>query len=110
MVRLRFSAVPIGASALLLSLSILVATFAFAADTPPIVGNWIGTLPVGQQGLRIALHINRDAAGDLTASIDSPDQNAFDLAGDKVFFKGGQLSFKVPSVNAGYWGNLSPRR
>jgi pimeloyl-ACP methyl ester carboxylesterase len=108
MVRLRFSAVPIGASALLLSLSILVATFAFAADTPPIVGNWIGTLPVGQQGLRIALHINRDAAGDLTASIDSPDQNAFDLAGDKVFFKGGQLSFKVRSVNAGYWGNLSP--
>jgi hypothetical protein len=40
------------------------------------------------------------APGNLTASIDSPDQNAFDIDGDKVVFKGGQLSFKVPSINA----------
>ena len=46
-----------------------------AAD---ITGDWLGTLEVGATRLRIVFHISKNATG-LTATIDSPDQNASGL-------------------------------
>ncbi len=110
MVHLRLSVVlsAIGTLAALLLLCLNVAAPAVVPDAPPIVGDWIGTLRMGQQGLRIALHVNRDASGDFTVTIDSPDQKAFDPDCDQLIFRGGQLSFRVPTINAIYWGTLSP--
>lgn len=51
-----------------------------AADTARFVGDWVGTLTVGQTDLRVVMHVQTDAAGRLVGTMDSPDQGATGLS------------------------------
>ena len=75
--------------------------------TPGVAGNWLGALDVGGFKLRLVLKISQSAEGKLTATVDSLDQNAKDLAVDTITFQDGTLKFEMKALNASYVGTLS---
>jgi hypothetical protein len=69
-----------------------------------LAGEWKGSL-MGQ--LPLVLHLEVDAKGALTATMDSPSQGANGLAGDNVKLgDGAALSFDIPSVGGSYAGTV----
>ncbi|MBP7206201.1 MAG: alpha/beta hydrolase, partial [Candidatus Cloacimonetes bacterium] len=81
---------------------LLLALVAFcslaAAD---ITGDWHGMLDVGGQKLRIVFHIRVAEAG-LSATMDSPDQNAFDLPMSEVSFTDQRLELALDFASITY--------
>lgn len=75
--------------------------------TPGIEGNWQGTLDVGSFKLRLILKISKAADGKLTATMDSLDQSANDLAVDTISFQDGTLKFEMKKLSASYVGTLN---
>jgi uncharacterized protein len=75
--------------------------------TPGIEGNWQGTLDVGAAKLRLILKISKAADGKLSATMDSLDQNANDLAVDTITFQDGTLKFEMKRIGASYEGTLN---
>jgi hypothetical protein len=70
-------------------------------------GDWQGTLKAGGAEIRVVVHISRNAAGDLTASFDSPDQGATGIKAGPVDLHGTKLNFTVISIGGGYEGTLN---
>jgi fermentation-respiration switch protein FrsA (DUF1100 family) len=58
------------------------AGFADAQDLEEadVTGSWVGTLDAAGQELRLVFHIVRDHSGQLSGTMDSPDQGAYGLA------------------------------
>jgi hypothetical protein len=84
--------------------------FASEAATPVVdpVGDWIGILDVGSP-LRVALHVKR--TGDkLTATADSLDEDAFDIAVQAIVADGDRLNFEVQSIQGRYAGSWDPAK
>ena len=80
--------------ALLLGLRI-VPSRAMAADTPPIVGNWEGTLdPGAQPKKRIVVHISAAQDGSLSGTIDYPDQDTSGIQITAITYKEPTLHFE----------------
>jgi beta-lactamase regulating signal transducer with metallopeptidase domain len=69
------------------------------AVSDPAIGDWIGALKTPD--LRIALHI-RPGDGADHASLDSPDQGAYDLEVSSVTSKDGKLALELPKLKASY--------
>jgi serine-type D-Ala-D-Ala carboxypeptidase/endopeptidase len=92
-------------------------TFVMTAAAEPlgVAGIWTSTLEtfycLGPNcrpiNLHLVLHVTADSAGKLGASLDSVDQGAMDLPGDKVVLKGNAFSFDIPSVRGDYKGTIS---
>jgi len=82
-----------------------IATSSQAA--PGIEGNWQGTLDVGAAKLRLVLKISKAADGKLTATMDSLDQSANDLAVDSISFQDGTLKFEMKRLSASYVGTIN---
>lgn len=76
---------------------------AHAADARDPIGTWQGTL---QGQLRVVLHVARDSAGALGATLDSPDQGATGLPVDRVTFAGDSLRLEMPRLTAGFEGRM----
>jgi hypothetical protein len=56
-----------------------------SAKQQPVVGTWQGSLPNGMGGqIRVVLKVRQTAEGALTATMDSPDQNASDIPVAKI--------------------------
>ena len=105
----RFSAAIRALTAILFT---LVAVFAFMTTAAPVAtsgvaGIWTGTLQAGCSPLRLVLHVAADSAGNLGVSLDSIDQRAMGLPGDKIIVKGNALSFDIPSVGGNYQATVS---
>ena len=64
---------------------ILIGVMSYSQDKN-IVGTWNGKLEVGGIDLRLTFNIS-DTSGALTATMDSPDQGAFDIPMDNVIFE-----------------------
>lgn len=79
-------------------------TTAQTVTAASLAGEWKGSL-MGQ--LPLVLHLDVDAKGALTATMDSPSQGANGLAGDNVKLDGGSLSFDIPSVGGNYAGTIN---
>jgi hypothetical protein len=93
-----------GASiAIVLMLS--MATGACLAQEPQ--GDWKGALEVGAAKLRLQLHVNKDAAGAYTATLDSLDQGAMAIPVEKVTLAGQSLTLDFPSLQAVYQATIS---
>ena len=75
--------------------------------TPGVEGNWLGALDVGGFKLRLVLKISKSPDGKLTATVDSLDQNAKNLAVDTITFEDGTLKFEMKALHASYVGTLS---
>lgn len=89
---------------------LLVGTLALAslAAAQAIEGTWLGTLTAGPVKMRLALKIGRAADGSLSATLDSIDQGAKDLAIDSIQLDGQTLKFEMKRLQAGFQGAGSP--
>ncbi len=69
------------------------------------VGNWVGPLQVTPDvRLPLIVHIERDEAGTLGGTMDSPTQGVRGMPLDGVAAEAGSLSFEVPSIGGSYAG------
>jgi pimeloyl-ACP methyl ester carboxylesterase len=75
--------------------------------TSGVEGNWQGALEVSAFKLRLVLKISKAPDGKLTATVDSLDQSAKDLAVDTITFQDGTLKFEMKALGASYVGTLS---
>ncbi len=76
-----------------------------------IIGTWNGSFTVEPPGadsvtLRIVFHIEAADEG-FTSTLDSPDQNAFDIPTDATTFAEKELSIKIEQLGFGYTGKLT---
>jgi pimeloyl-ACP methyl ester carboxylesterase len=79
---------------------------AFQDPSPPaIVGTWEGTLEAA--GLRLVFHVETAEGGELTGTMDSPDQGATGIPASSVTFADGALTFEVQNLGMTYEGTLS---
>ena len=79
------------------------------ASAQEVVGYWRGTLKVSDQvSLRIGVHIEKGADGTLTGSVDSPDQNVFDLPIAEATQSGNSFSFNLKAPPASYSATWDP--
>ena len=72
----------------------------------PLIGDWQGKLNTGAIALRIVFHIKSDAAGKLSATMDSPDQSAYGLPVGEVSIDNKAVKLELPAVNGVYSGTL----
>lgn len=79
---------------------------AVRAQPAKILGNWLGTLEVGPQNMRIGLHITGNYQGELTSSFDSLDQNALGIPVQQTTFTNNQLHLDILAAHAQYDGVL----
>ncbi len=100
------------ASALLLACPLLVAAGpADTAKAQPLVGTWQGMLGNGMGGqIRVVLKVAQSPDGALTATMDSPDQNASGIPVAKITFEQPKLTLDVTAVAGSYEGTLDPRK
>jgi uncharacterized protein len=70
-----------------------------------IAGIWEGPLTVNSFVLRIVFNVS-DSAGILSATLDSPDQNAFGIKVDSASFKNDNVYFQVSTIQGFYDGKL----
>lgn len=68
---------------------------------------WEGVLDVGAAKLELVLRITTAADGKQTATMDSPDQNAYGLTIDSITWKGDDLHFEMRLLSAVYEGTRS---
>jgi hypothetical protein len=104
--------------ALLCALALACLMAASAADSTaetakqqPVVGTWQGTLPNGMGGqIRVVLKVRQAAEGALTATMDSPDQNASEIPVAKITVDNGRVTLDVAAVGGSYDGTLDPAK
>jgi dienelactone hydrolase len=71
-----------------------------------IDGDWLGTLDTGMGTLRVVLHIANTEDG-LSATMDSPDQNAKGIPVTSITRNGSSLKFEVKTIGGSYNGTIS---
>ena len=81
---------------------------AVAADTPPIVADWEGTLdPGAKPKQRVVVHITAAEDGTLSGTIDYPDQDSSGIPITAITFKAALLHFESSSSLCVYDGTMS---
>lgn len=73
-------------------------------------GNWEGLLTIGDQDVTVIFHIKEDGAGKLTATMDIPDQMAYDLEMDEVLLDGNEITISFNALQAKYIGTWNEAR
>jgi hypothetical protein len=76
------------------------------AKPTDIDGTWMGTLETGGMTLRIVFHITNTEEG-LTATMDSPDQNAKGIPVTSVTRDGASLKLEVKPIGGGFEGKVA---
>jgi pimeloyl-ACP methyl ester carboxylesterase len=78
------------------------------AQSPSIVGTWLGTVEAGPQKLRLGFHISENGKGELTSTLDSLDQNAMGIPVQQTTFANGKLHLDIPAAQGSqYDGTLN---
>ncbi len=81
-------------------------SLAEAVETKSPVGDWSGTLQVGQIKLRLLFKIRKTPEGALTGTLDSLDQGAKDILIDDVSLKENKLRLEVKLIQGVFEGAL----
>jgi len=85
---------------------LLFAIPSYSQDTEVIVGDWQGTLKVGDTALRIVFHIEANDEGELSSTMDSPDQGAKGIPTSKTSWLDGKLDIEVALAGGAFSGVL----
>ncbi len=85
----------------------MAAATAAGAYGQDIVGDWQGSLDANGTTLRLALHVTKDGAGALGATMDSLDQGAMGMPVDTITLAGNALRFEQKSIGGVYEGTLA---
>jgi fermentation-respiration switch protein FrsA (DUF1100 family) len=76
-----------------------------------VTGSWVGTLDAAGQELRLVFHIVRDDVGQLSGTMDSPDQGAYGLALSAVEEgENGSVRFEFSMAGGEFTGRFSDDR
>jgi len=86
---------------------LLIASGPLDDASTPVIGHWVGTLDPGPVELTLVLRVEEADDGTLTATLDSPDQAAFDIPAESVEFESRALRFACPSIDARFEGTLA---
>ena len=87
-------------TALALAAAISAAAPVAPAAAQDAVGDWVGPLQVTPEvRLPLIVHIERDEAGALGGTMDSPTQGVRGLPLDGIAAEAGTLAFEVPSID-----------
>src|SRR5262245_38984553 len=88
---------------------LIAAVPAAAQDKSPakLTGIWQGTLDLGVAKLRLVVDFKSKEGGGYTATMDSPDQNAFGLPVDEVTVESKTVKFTMKRIGGAYEGQLS---
>ena len=89
-----------------LMLMALAVTVAHAADAPGVDGTWQGQLMT----LHLVLHLKTASDGMLSATLDSPDQGARDIAADRASLSGDTLRLTFPTIRGAYVARFNAAR
>jgi len=81
-------------------------SFYCQVQNPDLVGSWKGVLNVMNTELRIVFKISETEEGGLKASLDSPDQGAFNIPVDSVILNGNLVRLEIKSIGGFYEGEL----
>lgn len=84
------------------------ALIAVQASTHNIEGNWLATLEIGDNKLRILLKVEK-SANNYVAKFDSLDQGATDLPIDSIVLDGTKLTFSAAKFGISYEGTLNEK-
>ena len=84
------------------------ALIAVQVSTHNIEGNWLATLEIGDNKLRILLKIEK-SANNYVAKFDSLDQGATDLPIDSIVLDGTKLTFSAAKFGISYEGTLNEK-
>ena len=87
---------------------LLIPSLMFAQQNQRFVGPWMGKLNVGAMQLRLGVNLSVDNSGKITALLDSPDQNTFDIKTDSTVISGDNITIKASKLMASYVGTLTP--
>lgn len=91
--------------ALLILLGMACATFTKVAPVADITGTWKAEFDTPEGKLEIFMKINKSSEGDLTATMDAPAFNAYDVP--LIFsFKNGVVHYEIAQVGATFDGKL----
>jgi hypothetical protein len=101
-VLMKISALHFTRAAAILSILLFAIAAATAQPAASIAGDYVGTLGP----LHLKLHLKSDSAGELTGTLDSPDQGAVGLPCADIRLEGSALSFTVPSVHGSWTGTV----
>jgi uncharacterized protein len=88
-------------------LALLAVAISSPAQTQTLEGNYTGTLQAGEAQLHIVLHLSRNPAGALHATLDSLDQAVFAIEASSVTLNSGTLKFEIGSVGVTFQGKVS---
>jgi pimeloyl-ACP methyl ester carboxylesterase len=84
--------------------ALLLSSIILQAQAP--VGSWLGTLDIQGFKLRLVMHITETSAG-LSATLDSPDQQAFGIPAREIRYKAPRLTLDIAAVGATFTGDLN---
>lgn len=82
-------------------LALAVAAVCDIAVAQTVCGDWSGKLLVGNNSLKLALHVSKDSI-----TMDSPDQGSYGIVGEGVYVGDDSISFQVPRIMMSYAGHL----
>jgi putative CocE/NonD family hydrolase len=85
---------------------LIVMAFSTVTRAQDLGGEWNGYLSVQGLSLKIVLHVEESEEG-LTATFDSPDQSAYGIPIDTIWFKDGNLEFRWSAGGVTYTGTLN---
>jgi len=83
-----------------------LSTLSKGAETESIEGIWMGTLKVSVMELRVVFIISKNTDGELTATMDSLDQEAENIKVNKVTFEDNRLYLESKVVQGTYDGQI----
>jgi uncharacterized protein len=84
-----------------------VLSAATVSSAQDIVGDWHGSLKVGEAELRLVLHVTKADDGSLKATLDSIDQGAPGIPVNAVTLKDSKLDLTVEAVHGTYTGKVN---
>lgn len=93
-----------------LLLTSLLATLGLAASAAPpvseVAGDWQGAIDTGNGSLHVVFHLAQDKDGNLTGTMDSPDQNATGIVVSSVTYKPPEFQLTIEQFGARYEGRF----
>ena len=85
---------------------LLMASVAMIAASAQITGQWTGEISVSGFSLKLNFNFATDDSGKTTCTIDSPDQNAFDIPCQEVSITDNSVNVKIDVIKATYSGTI----
>ena len=71
-------------------------------------GSWGGILKISSAQLRVIFNVSKNTSGNLTATLDSPDQGAYGISVNEVVLKDDSIKFIIRLINGYYEGKYIP--